>query len=158
MIKKILLALFTFIIPIPAFAQVQCTVNGQIVQCPAFFEAVAPFMAAFYWLSLAIIVLVFVSQWIVYRKAGKHGWAVIIPIYNLFVLLEITNRPAWWIFLMFIPFVNIIIAIIVFNDLAKSFGKGIGFTIGLLFLSFIFLPILAFGKSKYTKIERVVSA
>jgi hypothetical protein len=59
---------------------------------------------------------------------------------------------------MFIPFVNIIIAIIVFNDLAKSFGKGIGFTIGLLFLSFIFLPILAFGKSKYTKIERVVSA
>ena len=128
-----------------------CRVNGLVVECPAFLQYLAPFMWALYWIALALIVFVIASQWIVFRKAGKPGWAVIIPVYNFVVVLRIVNRPIWWIILMFIPLVNFVISIILINDLAKSFGKGTGFTIGLFFLSFIFLPILAFGKSQYTK-------
>jgi hypothetical protein len=64
-------------------------------------------------------------------------------------LLQIAGRPVWWIILFLIPIVNIVIAIMVTNDLSKAFGHGVGFTLGLIFLAEIFLPILAFGGSKY---------
>ena len=99
---------------------------------------------------LAKIVLIIVSTWIVYKKAGKPGWASIIPFYRTAVLLEIVKKPLWWIILLsFVPFVNIVLAVIVLRRLAKSFGKGRWFTVGLLFLPFIFFPILAFGSSVY---------
>ena len=82
-------------------------------------------------------------------KAGQPGWASIIPIYNGIVVLQIAGRPVWWILLYLIPVVNLIIAIIVMVDFAKSFGKGVGFALGLIDLGFIFMPILAFGDSQY---------
>jgi len=97
--------------------------------------------------------LLIISLWIVYQKANKPGWAVIIPIYNLLVFLEIVKKPWWWLFLMMIPVVNIIIAILITHQLSLSFGKGAGFTIGLLFLPFIFYPILAFGDAKYQELN-----
>lgn len=100
-------------------------------------------------LNLAIAVLILVSMWMIYAKAGKPGWAAIIPIYNIIVLLEIVGKPWWWILLLLIPIVNIVIMIMMYNQLSKSFGKGAGFTVGIIFLSFIFLPILAFGDAKY---------
>ncbi|PKR81750.1 signal peptidase I [Brumimicrobium salinarum] len=100
-------------------------------------------------LYLGIIVLMIASLWTIYSKAGKPGWAAIIPIYNIVVLLEIVGRPIWWIILMLIPIVNIIVSIIVYNDLSKAFGKDVGYTIGIIFLPFIFLPMLAFGDAKY---------
>ncbi|MFW5688361.1 MAG: DUF5684 domain-containing protein [Spirochaetota bacterium] len=105
---------------------------------------------------LAIVVTVFylVVMWKIFAKAGKPGWAVLIPIYNIVVMLQIVNRPIWWIFLMFIPIANLVVGIIMILDLAKSFGKGGGFALGLIFLSFIFYPILAFGSAEYSKIER----
>jgi hypothetical protein len=93
--------------------------------------------------------LMIVSMWKIYTKAGKPGWAVIIPIYNAIVLLEIVDKPLWWIILMLIPIVNIVISIIVTVELAKKFGQGVGFAIGLILLSIIFYPILAFGSAKY---------
>jgi hypothetical protein len=93
--------------------------------------------------------LMIISMWKIYTKAGKPGWAVIIPIYNAIVLLEIVGKPLWWIILMLIPLVNIIISIIVTVELAKKFGQGVGFAIGLILLSIIFYPILAFGSAKY---------
>jgi len=84
-----------------------------------------------------------------FTKAGKPGWASIIPIYNAIVLLEIAGKPIWWIVLLFIPLVNFIVIIIVVIDLAKNFGKGTGFGLGLAFLPFIFYPILGFGDAKY---------
>ena len=84
--------------------------------------------------------------WGIFRKAGRSGWNAFIPIYNLIVLLEIVGRPWWWIFLLLIPVVNIVILAVLMVDLAKSFGQGIGFAIGLILLPIIFLPILAFGK------------
>jgi hypothetical protein len=98
---------------------------------------------------LAIVVLIIVAEWKVYEKAGKPGWACIIPIYNIIVLLEIVGKPIWWIILLLIPGVNIIFAIWITNLLSKSFGKDVGFTLGLIFLSFIFYPILGFGDAKY---------
>ena len=98
---------------------------------------------------LAIIVLFIVGLWKTFAKAGKPGWAAIIPIYNAIVLLEIVGKPIWWIILMFIPVVNFIVAIIVMVELAKVFGKGVGFAVGMIFLGFIFVPILGFGSAQY---------
>jgi len=107
------------------------------------------FSAVFLIICLAIAVVVIAGLWKVFTKAGKPGWAAIIPIYNTIVLLEIIGRPLWWFILMLIPLVNIVIVIIVYIDLAKSFGKGVGFGIGLLLLGVIFIPILGFGDSRY---------
>jgi len=101
-------------------------------------------------ISLVLAVLLIVSMWKIYTKAQKPGWACLIPIYNLIVLLEIVGKPWWWLLLMLIPFVNIVFAIWMTNLLSKSFGHGAGFTIGLLVLSIIFYPILGLGSSIYT--------
>ncbi len=101
-------------------------------------------------LYLAVIAFLIIAQWKVYEKAGKPGWACLIPIYNIIVLLEIVGKPTWWIILCFIPIANIVVLIMMTNLLSKSFGKGTGFTLGLLFLSFIFYPILGFGEATYS--------
>jgi len=99
--------------------------------------------------GLLIALLLIVAMWKVFTKAGQPGWASIIPIYNLYIWCKIVGRPGWWILLMLIPLVNFIIMIILCIDLAKSFGKGAGFGLGLAFLGFIFLPILGFGSAQY---------
>jgi len=100
-------------------------------------------------LYLAFVIFTIVGIWKVFVKAGQPGWAAIIPIYNLYILLKIGGRPGWWILLFLIPFVNFVIAIILAIDIAKAFGKGTGFGIGLAFLSVIFYPILGFGSATY---------
>jgi len=98
---------------------------------------------------LGIIVLVIVSMWKLFERAGKPGWASIIPIYNIIVLLEIIGKPTIWILWMLIPCVNIVFAVWATNLFAKSFGKTEGYTIGMLLLPFIFYPMLAFGNNPY---------
>ena len=101
-------------------------------------------------IGLLVAVLVIAGMWKVFTKAGKPGWAAIIPIYNVVVLLQIAGKPLWWIVLLFIPIVNFVIAVMVMISLAKAFGKGTGFALGLLFLSPIFIPILGFSDAQYT--------
>ena len=98
---------------------------------------------------LAVLVFMVVAWWNVFTKAGKPGWAVLIPIYNVIVMLEIIGKPWWWLLLLFIPFVNFVILIIMVFGLAKAFGQGVGFGFGILFLGIIFIPILAFGSARY---------
>ncbi len=98
---------------------------------------------------LALIVVVVAGMWKMFTKAGQPGFFAIIPIVNMYILLKIVGRPWWWLILMFIPLISIIFAIIVMLDLAKSFGKGVGFAIGLILLSFVFIPILGFGSAEY---------
>jgi hypothetical protein len=98
---------------------------------------------------LVVAVLVIVALWKIFTKAGEPGWYSIIPIWNTLVMLKMVGRPMWWFLLYFIPIVNVIVMIIVLNDLSKSFGKGVGFTIGLILLPFIFMLILGFGGAPY---------
>jgi len=100
-------------------------------------------------IGLVIAIIYIAAMWKIFVKAGEPGWAAIIPIYNIIVLLKIVGRPLWWIILYIIPLVNFIAHIIVSIDLARKFGKGTGFGLGLAFLGIIFYPILAFGDSTY---------
>jgi hypothetical protein len=100
-------------------------------------------------LYFAFIVFMIATMWTIFSKAGKPGWASIVPIYNIIVLLEIVGKPWWWLLLFLIPIVNIIFLIWTINLLSKSFGKSEGFTIGLILLGIIFFPILAFGDATY---------
>lgn len=103
-----------------------------------------------FWIfEIAFIVLMVAAFWKIFAKAGQPGWAAIIPIFNTYVLCKVAGRPGWWFILLLIPFVNFIIYIILCIDLAKRFGKGAGFGIGLLLLPFIFFPILGFGSAQY---------
>lgn len=123
-----------------------CSVNGQSVACPQFvgvFAGIVPVVAVIF------LILMIISMWKIFLKAGQPGWAAIIPIYNIFVLLQIVRKPIWWIVLFFVPFVSFIMSLVVIAFLGKSFGKGFGFILGLIFLPFIFYPILAFGDSAY---------
>jgi hypothetical protein len=107
---------------------------------------VSPVVSLIY---VAIAIVEIVAFWKVFTKAGRPGWAIIIPFYNLYLILKMVGRPGWWLILFFIPLVNLVVAIMTYLDLARSFGRGTGFGIGLILLSPIFIPILGFGSSRY---------
>lgn len=103
-------------------------------------------------LPIAIGLLVIISLWIIVSKAGRPGVSQIIPIWNLIELVRISGKPLWWVILIIlIPIVNIVLGIIVWIEICKAFGKSGAYVLGIIFLSFIFLPLLAFGKNTYTK-------
>ena len=98
---------------------------------------------------LAVIILCIAGMWKAFAKAGKPGWAAIVPIYNYIVMLEIAGKPVWWIILMLIPIVNIVVILIMLHAFAAAYGKGVGFLLGMIFLPFIFWPMLGFGSAQY---------
>jgi hypothetical protein len=100
-------------------------------------------------IGLAVLIVQIAGMWKVFDKAGQPGWAAIIPIYNVYVMLQIVGRPAWWLILFLVPVVNLVVSILVMIDVAKAFGKGVGYALGLIFLSFIFWPLLGFGDARY---------
>lgn len=115
-------------------------------------------LGLFVWvLSMAVTVLMIVSMWKVFTKAGKPGWASIIPVYNIVVLFQISGLSPWLLLLFIVPFINFIaipVLMILLNvKLAKAFGKGGGFAVGLIFLNAIFMPILAFSDAEYQGAE-----
>jgi hypothetical protein len=100
-------------------------------------------------IELALAVLALAGMWMVFTKAGKPGWAAIIPFYNVICLLQIVHKPVWWFILFFIPIVNFVMLIIVGIEVAKCFGKETGFGVGLGLLPFVFYPILGWGDAQY---------
>ncbi len=98
---------------------------------------------------IAVFVFEIIVLWKVFKKAGKPGWASLIPIYNTIVLFQISGMSPWYILLLLVPIANIIVSILLCVNLAKSFGKGGGFAVGLIFLSLIFMAILAFGDAQH---------
>ena len=103
---------------------------------------------------LSLIFLI--AGWRIFSRAGRPGWAVLIPLYNLYVYTQIIKRPRWWMLLYFsvlIPFAGPLVALLLSlldsMRLAKAFGKSNGFGVGLALLGPIFLPMLAFGNAKY---------
>ena len=104
-------------------------------------------MGLFFWiLSMALSILMIVSLWKIFKKAGKPGWASIIPIYNIYIMCEIAEKEWWYVLLSCVPFANIYAMIVLYNGMAKRFGKSGGFVAGMILLPVIFFPILAFGK------------
>jgi hypothetical protein len=98
------------------------------------------------------IVAVLIGAWRVFEKAGKPGWAAVVPIYNFVVLLEITGQPFWWILPIFLCWwvcLGFVFYFFVCLGLARSFGFGLGFAVGLFFLAPVFLLILGFGDYRY---------
>ena len=122
---------------------------------------------------LAIAILVIVAMWKIFQKAGEPGWKAIIPFYNSYTMYKIVwDTKFFWInfglgvltgiinFLPPLAFLSYIISIAAFvievmllNKLAKSFGHGTGFTIGLIFLPYVFLLILGFGSDEFIKTD-----
>ena len=98
---------------------------------------------------LAIGLLLVISLWVLFTKAGEAGWKSLVPIYNLYVLLKISDVPGWWLIMLFIPIIQLVFHILLMLALAKKFGKGTLFAIGLFFLPIIFYPLLAFGGAQY---------
>ena len=101
---------------------------------------------------LACVVLTMVAQWKIFTKAGKEGWKALIPIYNTYTLLQILNMEPLLCLLTLIPVSNFMLGIVMDVKLAKSFGKGTGFAIGLILLTPIFEMILGFGDAKYKQL------
>jgi hypothetical protein len=99
--------------------------------------------------ALIVSAILIIAMWKIFTKAGKPGWASIVPIYNVIVLLEIIGKPLWWIFVIIFPCTGFIFAIWTTNLLSKSFGQKEGFTVGLILLPYVFYPILAFGNYQY---------
>ena len=97
----------------------------------------------------AVYLVLLVARWKLYTKAGRPGWAALIPIYSTVVFCQICGRSGWLTLALMIPGVNVIVSIMLTVDLARVFGRGTGFVFGLIFLSPIFFPILAFGSSRY---------
>ncbi len=117
---------------------------------------IAAFIAAFAFVFIAIAVVVTVGMWKAFAKAGQPGWAVLVPIYNIIVLLRVAGLPWYWVFAPFVAIIPILgwIAYLVWivwvhHRISTRFGQGVGFTIGLTLLSPIFWLILGFGSSKY---------
>src|SRR6266404_9335265 len=107
-------------------------------------------------IDVVLTVLMIAAFWKIFTKAGQPGWAAIIPIFNWIVWCKVAGRPLWWIVLLFIcfPVVYIILCI----DTAKVFGKGGGFAVGLIFLPFIFFPVLGFGSAQYQGASKPITA
>ncbi len=125
--------------------------SGITPGSPADVAVVVGITVVWFLFIFGMAAIMIVAFWKIFTKAGEEGWKSIIPFYNTWVLLEISGKPGWWLILMMIPFVNIVIMIMMYNGLSKSFGKGIGYTLGLIFLSPIFFLMLAFSKATYTK-------
>jgi hypothetical protein len=117
---------------------------GQVAAAGGLLAGMALVLGVFAFIMVA-------SLWKVFAKAGEPGWAAIVPIYNIIVLLKIAGKPAWWFVLMIIPIVNFIAIIALSLSVARKFGKGTGFALGLTFLSPVFYPILGFGSARYSR-------
>lgn len=100
-------------------------------------------------IMFSLSILMAAGVWYMFEKAGKPGWASIVPIYNIIVMLEIAQKPTWWLAMFFLPIANIIFLVMMFNGISKSFGKDAGFTVGMVFLNQIFFAILGYGSAEY---------
>ena len=95
--------------------------------------------------ELVIVVAALAGLWKTFEKMGRRGWEGIVPIYNLYILVQIIGKPLWWIVLFMIPLVNIVPCV----EVAGKFGKSAGFGVGLALLGFVFFPILGFGDAQF---------
>lgn len=103
------------------------------------------------WLVLGVLALV--GGWKMLVKAGKPGWGIIIPVYNIYLFCRVAGRPGWWLILFFIPIVNIVIGLIVALNIAENFGHGAGYGILLWLFPWLMYLVLGFGTDTYRNVR-----
>lgn len=121
--------------------------NSEYETVGAALGGLAAIMGMLSLIATVASIIMIVSQWIIYKKAGQKGWASIVPIYNMVVLLKIVELPVWYIFLLIIPFANIYATFKIYIELAHKFGQSTGFGVASVFFNIICFPILAFSKN-----------
>lgn len=124
-----------------------------------------------------VTILLIIANWKIFTKAGEKGWKSLIPLYNSYITFKIFwksqmfwvviagtffcsllaalvgTETAFGVMFTFIGAVfSAVVTLLLYYRMSKSFGHGIPFTLGLIFLPNIFTLILAFGKDKYKKI------
>lgn len=104
-------------------------------------------------IGMVVAIFIIICMWKLFTKAGKKGWAAIIPIYNIIVMLEIAELPMWYLALLCVPFVNVYAMFKIYIEIAHKFGKSTGFGIGMVFLGIVFIPMLAFGETEYKSVN-----
>ncbi|MBO74153.1 MAG: signal peptidase I [Flavobacteriales bacterium] len=116
----------------------------------------AALAGAYFFVFLLVFAVLIVASWRIFTKAGQPSWAVLIPVYNIYIYTQVLRRPKWWILLYFfgfVPFVGslavLFVSIIDSVRMAKVFGKAPVFGVGLLLLPFIFYLLLAYGSADY---------
>lgn len=90
-----------------------------------------------------------VGAWKVFEKAGKPGWAILVPVYNIWVWVDLSGKEPIWFVLALVPFINVVAQFVVNIAIAERFGKDVGYGIGMALLPFVFYPILGFGDARY---------
>lgn len=120
---------------------------------PEFIPWIIPISILLVGISLSSLVIYVGSLWLVYAKAGRGGWLIFIPIINIYVLLRIAGKPAWHFLLFLIPLFTPFVLIFMWIGLAKAFGKSTLFGLGLIFFNWIFVVVLAFGRSEYQHLD-----
>ncbi|MBQ7638830.1 MAG: hypothetical protein IJS90_08015 [Clostridia bacterium] len=100
--------------------------------------------------SIVLAILSIAGMWLLFRKAGKGGWRSLIPVLNIYTLVQIADR-GWKVILFFIPLVGAVYYIIFSVRLARAFGKGGLFALGLMICPPLFMLILGFGKADYRR-------
>ena len=110
------------------------------------FDSINPVYAVIY---VIVMIILIVANWKIFTKAGKPGWAILIPIYNIIVMLQIVEKPVWWIVMLFIPVVNIVFAIMIIYNFVLKFGKPGWHVILALVFGVIYYPYIAFSDAKY---------
>ncbi|MCD6588015.1 MAG: hypothetical protein J7K88_05655 [Candidatus Fermentibacteraceae bacterium] len=119
---------------------------GEMVESAVSNPVVLTFSFIIWFVTVAFFIA---AQWKLFAKAGEPGWAALVPIYNMVVMMKIAGKPEWWVILLFVPIANIVAIIIMYIGLARNFGRGDGFAVGLIFFPYIFLLILGFDSSRY---------
>lgn len=123
---------------------------GPVLQQGAAGAAAFGAFAVIVWLFAIVLgLLTIAGMWKAFQKAGRPGWGAIIPIYNLYLTLKIGGNSGWWLIAFVIPIVNILVAFKVSIDVARAFGRGLGFGLGLALIGFVFWPLLGFGDDTY---------
>jgi len=110
------------------------------------YNSVNPLLVIFWILVTAILI---VANWKIFTKAGKPGWAILIPIYNIVVMVQIIKKPLWWVIILFVPIIDAVFAILIVYNLVLRFGKPGWHVLLALFLGVIYYPYLAFSKAEY---------
>ncbi len=104
-------------------------------------------VGSFIWILVGVVMLV--ASWKIFEKAGVAGWKSLVPFYNMYLLVQIVGKPTWWFLLMFVPFANLVVYVLIQWNLARVFGKSDLFGLGLIFLPPVFMLMLGFGQDTY---------